>query len=50
MRNVLTTLRTSARERRAERVFKRDWRRARGQALTPSARAEIDAIFSRHIA
>ncbi len=50
MRNILVALRTSTRERRAERVLERDWRRARSQATTPSARAEIDAIFSRHIA
>ena len=49
MRNVLDVLRTSARERRAERVLARDWRRARSEATTPSARAEIDAIFARHI-
>jgi hypothetical protein len=50
MRNVFTALRTSARERHAERVLERDWLRARSQASSPSARAEIDAIFSRHIA
>jgi hypothetical protein len=49
MRNVLAALRTSARERRAERVLDRDWRRARTQAASPSMRAEIDAIFARHI-
>lgn len=48
MRNVFAALRTSARERRAERAFKRDWQRARAVASSPSARAEIDAIFARH--
>jgi hypothetical protein len=49
MRNMLAVLRTSARERRVERALARDWRRARTQAASPSARAEIDAIFARHI-
>ncbi|MFI5100738.1 MAG: hypothetical protein ACHQE5_09545 [Actinomycetes bacterium] len=47
---MLAVLRTSARERRAERGLERDWRRARTEATTPSARAEIDAIFARHLA
>ncbi len=50
MRNMLAVIRTSARERRAERVLERDWRRARSEAQTASARAEIDAIFARHLA
>ena len=28
----------------------REWDRLRAQAVTPSERAEIDAIFARHIA
>ena len=49
MRNVFAALRTSARERRSERALERGWRRARSQASSPSALAEIDAIFARHI-
>jgi hypothetical protein len=50
MRSMIAVLRTSTRERRAGRSLEREWRRARNQAGTPSARAEIDAIFARHIA
>jgi len=33
----------------ARRALHREWDRQRANALTPSARAEIDAIFSRSI-
>lgn len=50
MRNVFSSLRSSSRERRNARSLQREWERLRWQASTPSERAEIDAIFSRHIA
>jgi hypothetical protein len=33
----------------ARRQIHREWDRQRARAMTPSERAEIDAIFSRHL-
>ncbi len=45
---LLSNIRTSAQQRRYERSVQRSWERARYNAATPSAQAEIDAIFARH--
>ena len=36
-------------EASVRRQIHREWDRQRAQALSPSERAEIDAIFSRHL-